>query len=123
MKEVGGQKDNFSFAASASAMEVYAVLRLVKGTTRVASGAASGGNKTQYDGTVVTNLKRIEPNKSHSVVTATTHAGHGNTATGAGSGAGGAGERSHATEFSYREQSVMRFPLPEGVLSLTPDRT
>jgi hypothetical protein len=140
LKEIGPQKDGFSFSAASASMEIYAVLRLVKGSTGRPLAAAGHAAKSHPDGSVVTNPKKIESTKSHSGGYSTSSGGGGLAGSGAstnsliglgggqGSAQGGAGAMAvaamgaNATEFPWREQTVLRFPLPEGVLSLTPDR-
>ena len=80
----------FMSGVASTPIEVYAVLRLVRSGGRSKS---SDGNRALAD-TLVTPARRIEANKV--VVT------------------------SQPSEYAWREQAVMRFPLPDRVLSIGP---
>lgn len=80
----------FMAGVASAPIEVYAILRLVRSSGK---WKASEHRRTLAD-TIVTPARKIEPNKQ--LVT------------------------SQPSEYSWREQAVMRFPLPDRVLSIGP---
>lgn len=80
----------FMAGVASAPIEVYAILRLVRSSGK---WKASEHRRTLAD-TIVTPARKIEPNKQ--LVT------------------------SQPSEYAWREQAVMRFPLPDRVLSIGP---
>jgi hypothetical protein len=80
----------FMAGVASTPIEVYAILRLVRSTGK---WKASEHRRTLAD-TIVTPARKIEPNKQLVA--------------------------SQPSEYAWREQAVMRFPLPDRVLSIGP---